>query len=401
MKLLNFLLILIITLVGCAQSSNNEMYDILANTEVLQNPVVVDQSKDAFRISYSTWKNKSRLNYFIYYPPIIKDGKTVTDYFNDLDKQYISGLTAQAADEWEPHVNMQVKETSNITQADFVIIWKFLENDGIGGDLALADFPPVIGQGYRPRIIMDMADMWKNVKDRSKAKHPYYNVILHELGHLVAGLRHDDSRGIMNTAFNFNHLQIDDVAGARINYKRYERFVFEGQTYIYIDGTSNKNVTKNFTNKELVSHCSGNNGHFLALNAISSVQYIRGYYECPIKILSSYRSLSCNKAAGGATLSQHIFRTAIDWKFVGKNAAKTQNRFESDINNRKLPLYALLMTGARGLGTYPYGYGTNHIDSRNSISWNRYYNGIGYMVWGEFAHKGSWYDPKLEYKLHD
>ena len=119
MKLLNFLLILIITLVGCAQSSNNEMYDILANTEVLRNPVVVDQSKDAFRISYSTWKNKSLLNYFIYYPPVVKDGKTVTDYFNDLDKQYISGLTAQAADEWKPHVNMHVKETSNITHADF------------------------------------------------------------------------------------------------------------------------------------------------------------------------------------------------------------------------------------------------------------------------------------------
>lgn len=390
-------IILLPLLFGCANVQPNfDFEQVLASLPNVYGPETICgyTSSDAFRLSYSTWIDSTDIRYFIEYSKVYKDGKEVS-YFNNSDRDYIKDQTAKAFNAWKDHVGKPVKEVSTKKDANMVIVFKFLDDDGVGGMLALADFPPAKGDYVKRGEIkytyvrIDLADMWEYVKKRDKAKNPYYTVILHELGHALAGLRHDDAHSVMNPNNKFKNIRIDDVQGARINYRKFENFDFEGNRYTFIDAKNkSKKASKNFTNGELLSHCrylNYPNGHFVSVYTISGLQYLREYYGVPIKILSSYRDKACNDAAQGAEFSQHLYVNALDWKFIGPKAAATQKLFVRDIRLQSIVLQTLIEMGCRSFGTYPYGYGTNHIDSREVIKGNSRIRNREYIVWGSFV----------------
>lgn len=384
--------------------------DITMQQFIVETPISSDsvnvcdlEKLEAYRVGYSTWKDSSEIRYFIEYQTITKNGKTLTDYFNNSDKKYIKEKTIIAAEQWAYAIQKPIFEVDSRAKANLVIIFKFLEDDGIGGNLALAAFPPFEGDATKTSIRMDLADMYNYVQQRDKAKHTYFTVILHEFGHAAAGLKHDFEFAVMNPKKIYSKLQIDDIIGARVNYKIFDNFNYNSNTYKYLRFTdANKQLTLNFKTKEFITRCSYprySYGHFISLNAINIMQYIRTYYGASIKITSTYRDIDCNHIAGGKTNSQHLFRNAIDWKFVGKGAYAAQNKYESDIINKRPLLYALLKLGARGFGSYPNS--LNHIDTRVVIYGNEVAHGIPFITWGEFKRKGSFYDPIQEFREND
>ena len=362
------------------------------------------QESAAYRPSNESWKDSSSIRYYIEYPPVKnKNGNLITDYFNENDKLYIKAKTKIAADEWAFAVLKDVYEVDTKDKSNAVITFRFLEDEGKGANLALSSFPPTKGQHGKSTVKMDLADMYGYVKDRDKAKYTYYTVILHEFGHLIGGLMHDSEFSVTNPNKVYSNLQIDDIAGARVNIGNFDNFIYEGITYTFIpNNKKNYNVTDNFTKNELLSKCTYPKyeiGHFLAKNTIDALQFIRTYYGVPIKINSSYRDINCNKISGGAKFSQHQFRKALDWRFTGKKAQSTELKFISDITNQRGPFKELLNYKIRGFGTYPSG--ANHIDCREVGIGNRRYGSIQYTVWGDFNKKGSFYNPTAEFEDYD
>lgn len=82
--------------------------------------------------------------------------------------------------------------------------------------------------------------MYGYVKDRDKAKYTYYTVILHEFGHLIGGLMHDSEFSVTNPNKVYSNLQIDDIAGARVNIGNFDNFIYEGITYTFIPNNKKK-----------------------------------------------------------------------------------------------------------------------------------------------------------------
>lgn len=409
MRKVYFLCLLLLVIVfACSQiqSTSNSMEELIAQVPVVSDSANVCnlEKEEAYKKGYSTWKDSTEIRYYIEYRGIYKDGKTVTDYFNNSDKKYIEDKTTNAANQWGFAIHKPIRQVSSIKEANMLIIFKFLEDDGIGGDLALAAFPPMKGELTKTSIRMDLADMYNYVKERDKAKHTYFTVILHEFGHAAAGLKHDNEYAVMNPSRVYKTLQIDDIVGARVNYKIYDNFRYQNVDYTFIRFADyKKQLTLNFKVSEFITRCSYpkyETGHFLSLNTINGIQFIRSYYGVSIKLSSSYRDPNCNHIAGGSTLSQHMFRNALDWRFIGKGAYAAQERYENDvINGNPKVLGALLSLGIRGFGSYPSN--ANHIDSRNVSVGNRIRFGQSYVVWGEFSKRGSFYDPISEFRNYD
>lgn len=395
MKLINVLIFITLFLSGC---KSDHIREIIAGLPVY-NTQHIDTYNEPWKAGYTTWKKKS-LTYYIEYQPAVNNGKLVKDYFSDKEKGFISRESTRAFNDWGQWIGTTVVEVQNKDAADFVFIWKFLENDGVGKDKMRSDFPPYKEDREKPVLIADLADMYDIVKTNQKA---YRAIILHEAGHIIGSQQHTTGYTLMDNRNRYTELQIDDIVGIKLTYKDKSDFVYQNVTYTYIHTGSTAYQTINFKEREFLSKCAlpNGDGHYLSLQVLNAIQYIRAYYGCPIKILSSFRDIYCNRAAGGATFSQHLFRNALDWKFVGPGAVAAQRKYEFDINYKKLPLSTLLLLGIEGFGSYPYGIGTNHIDSRKVDKFNRYYNNKGYIVWGEFAHGGAWYDWSAEFKSHD
>lgn len=128
-----------------------------------------------------------------------------------------------------------------------------------------------------------------------------------------------------------------------------------------ITRNSNIQLTKNFNAKEFYSHCADVFGsHYLDEKLINAMQFIRDYYDVPIFITSSYRSVLCNSIAGGALNSQHLKGLAVDFSFKNENI---QKKYINDILNKAPIYYSLLSYGINGIGLYN---GFNHIDTRDS-----------------------------------
>lgn len=380
-------------------NTDNRMNEIIDNTYVISDTAhFCNIAVQAFRLSYEVWNNVDTVYYCITYPPV-KDETIKSEYFNKSDKRYIKEETEKAFNKWTIHVGIPVKEIEDPSKANINIRWQFIEIDGVGGMYALADLPTKKGAILR----MDLADMWKIVKNRDPM---FPKIMLHELGHIYAGLRHDEyNDGVMTSKGIHNELQLDDICGARINYKRYSSFLYKGKEFVFLNYSKGDNyITTNFKIKEFFTKCSKDyEGDFINIDVVNSIQEIRNYYGVPIKILSTNRDFKCNKNAGGATNSRHLnkYKDAIDWKFVGSKASKTQNKYESDINNNREILKILVKNKVRGLGTYPYGYGTNHIDTRPVVLGNKIFNGTHLIVWGEFTKSTAWYSPEEEFSKHD
>lgn len=409
MKRVYFLCLLLIVIgIACAQMQSNgrAMNELIAHVPLSSDSTNVCnlEKEEAYKLGYSTWKDSTEIRYFIEYRGIHKDGKTIDDYFNSSDKKYIDDKTSVAAKQWAFAIQKPIRQVKSAKEANMTIVFKFLEDDGKGGNLALAAFPPMPGELTKTSIRMDLADMYNYVKDRDKAKHTYFTVILHEFGHAAAGLKHDSEYAVMNPTRVYKTLQIDDIVGARMNYKLYDPFEYQNVDYFYIDfSKANQQLTLNFKVAEFITKCSYpkyEGGHYLSRNVINAIQFLRTYYGTPIEITSNYRDPNCNHIAGGASLSQHMFRNALDFKFIGKNRYKIQDKYENDIiNGNPKVLGALLALGIHGYGSYPGNF--NHIDSRNVISGNRFKFGQPFIVWGEFSKRGSFYDPIAEYRKYD
>lgn len=384
------LLIVLWIIFGCShEKANNKFEALLSKT-----PMVSDSSicayalSDMYRVSYDIWRIDT-IKYYFEYSTVMDGNIAISNYFNKSDKKYIEEKTYNAAQEWAVHIGKKVIEVDKKEKADLIIVFDFLSGDGRGGASARGDFPPSKGSTTKSLLRMDLADIFTIVKDRDKGKRTYSNIILHEFAHSLASLRHDDEWSVTNPNNKFISLTIDDVVGARIAYGRYEDFLFQNNSYTYINAkTPKKKVTENFTMGELISHCNYPryaNGHFLSRYTINGLQFIRDNYQTPIKVTSTYRDLACNASVGGAKFSQHCSRNAIDFKFIGNNATKVQDMFENDIILKSYVLKELLNMKCRAMGTYPNH--SNHIDTRFvGVGNSRAYN-TDFIVWAEFLPK--------------
>ncbi len=122
---------------------------------------------------------------------------------------------------------------------------------------------------------------------------------------------------------------------------------------------SNRQITKNFTEKELFSKSpDAPDSHDLSDRAINGIQIIRDYFGVPVYVTSTYRTEQHNKSIGGASNSQHLKSTAIDGTF--KDDA-IMAKYHAEIESQG-PLYQkLIAAGILGFGLYDNFF---HIDSR-------------------------------------
>ena len=119
---------------------------------------------------------------------------------------------------------------------------------------------------------------------------------------------------------------------------------------IYKD--SSEKVSKNFSHKEIYAASRGQDESFEFSDiCINAIQYIREYFNEPIRITSTRRSKNQNALIGGSSLSQHITGNAIDWVFVN-DRDKNHEKFYREIIAGSSFLLRLLGLGILGIGIY-------------------------------------------------
>ena len=72
-----------------------------------------------------------------------------------------------------------------------------------------------------------------------------------------------------------------------------------------------KALSKNFKVKEFACN-DGSDPIFISMELVDLLQKIRDHFGKPVTINSAYRTVTKNKACGGATYSQHLYGTAAD-----------------------------------------------------------------------------------------
>ena len=116
-----------------------------------------------------------------------------------------------------------------------------------------------------------------------------------------------------------------------------------------------KALSKNFKVKEFA--CSdGSDPIFISMELVDLLQKIRDHFGKPVTINSAYRTVTKNKACGGATYSQHLYGTAADISIKG-------------VTPKQVAAYAeLLLPKSGGIGIYST---FTHVDVRKTRSrWN-------------------------------
>lgn len=116
-----------------------------------------------------------------------------------------------------------------------------------------------------------------------------------------------------------------------------------------------RKLSANFTVKEFA--CSdGTDPVFVAPELVTVLQKIREHFKKPVIINSGYRTVSKNKAVGGAAYSQHLYGTAADITVKG-------------VTPKEVAAYAeTLMPQKGGIGIYST---FTHVDVREVKSrWN-------------------------------
>ncbi len=115
---------------------------------------------------------------------------------------------------------------------------------------------------------------------------------------------------------------------------------------------SSEMVSKNFSHKEIYQASRGQDESFEFSDVcINAIQYIRDYFDEPIRITSTRRSKNQNALIGGSSLSQHITGNAIDWVFA-KDRDKNHEKFYREIISGSNFLLHLLGLGVLGIGIY-------------------------------------------------
>lgn len=116
-----------------------------------------------------------------------------------------------------------------------------------------------------------------------------------------------------------------------------------------------KKLSDNFKVKEFA--CSdGSDPIFVAPKLVTILQKIRKHFGKPVHINSAYRTVSKNKAVGGASYSQHLYGIAADIRIDG-------------VSPKEVAKYAeTLLPTSGGIGIYST---FTHVDVREVKSrWN-------------------------------
>lgn len=397
MRKLVLLAIIAMWVVGCIGKNDEDKFaELLAKYPKMEGEAVCGTSNAAaFRIlGNSDWADSSEIKYFIEYEPVEDEGIIISNYFNSSDKKYVKEIADKCFKRWQPQFGKPIREVTQKKDANLLLVFK--QVDGVGRHAALTDFAKTKdefkpkGERFMLQMRFDILDCWKIVKDRGAAKYNFEFICKHEGGHGIFNLMHNDEYSIMNENKKWREIQFDDVYAARIVFKKFENFDFDGNSYTWITNSS-KQATLNFKQSELYTRCArpNNNGHFLSTKTIAGIQYIRTAYNCPIKINSSYRHLQCNVDAGGATYSMHVFSNALDFRFIGSGAEVAKAKFIRDIRLNGTALQMLLNIGIRGFGSYPSG--AFHIDSRlvEKNAGNKKAFGVDWIWWGVFDVKNE------------
>ena len=119
------------------------------------------------------------------------------------------------------------------------------------------------------------------------------------------------------------------------------------------DGT--KKLSTNFKVNEFA--CSdGSDVVFISPDLVKILQQIRDHFKAPVTINSGYRTVTKNKAVGGAAYSQHLYGLAADITVKGFSPTVVAAYAES------------LLPGKGGIGIYNTFV---HVDVRSTKSrWN-------------------------------
>jgi uncharacterized protein YcbK (DUF882 family) len=94
--------------------------------------------------------------------------------------------------------------------------------------------------------------------------------------------------------------------------------------HILIQNNKNERLSPNFVSDEFKCKCGKCPSSFISEELIEELEYIRTYFNAPVKINSGYRCPQHNSAIGGASKSQHMFGRAADIDILGVSPDKVQ-----------------------------------------------------------------------------
>jgi hypothetical protein len=351
MRKLLFLMLFVFVL-SCQHDLSYDM-EMMANAPEVGPPGCKHAEQSAYNLTIGNWQYLDELTWSVSNTPA---GWTHCQ---------IVGVVCQAFSHWDKHIPLTITYTDDTLSSQINIKFDYI--DGIGGQLGSSEYPPAPSSiRKRVQVVIDKYDVQPLTSDGDPA-YDFFTIILHELGHAL-GLKHsEDPEAVMfsNYSLKKKSLARDDAIGIRSQYGNLTSFELNGHNYIWINSDDPTRITPNFLRNEFFSKCQSGNitGHYLDSALVVCAQFLRDYYKQPIRIISTYRNPECNHHAGGASRSQHLFHSAIDFKFVGNGWYSVHKRYHSDIISRKPVMNALVSRGIKGFGGYP---SSNHIDTRRS-----------------------------------
>lgn len=140
-------------------------------------------------------------------------------------------------------------------------------------------------------------------------------------------------------------------------------------------------ATEHFKHNELFTKSEDFAGksHDLDDRTLRGLEFIRVYYDQPLRITSTYRTEAGNIAAKGASKSFHMLGKAIDFQAV-ENPAGFVQKFHSDYTARGSEIKAHLdHFGVRGVFFYPTFIHIDCRDDANSVDYRKP-AGIGVLL---------------------
>jgi len=157
---------------------------------------------------------------------------------------------------------------------------------------------------------------------------------------------------------------------------------------VVITKDDNSQITTNFKVSEF--YCKSfdaPSSHSLDIDVINAVQFIRTYFNCPIRITSTFRTFAHSLAIGSNPYtSQHRFEKAIDFQFIGSpEIVKAKHELlYNDIINKGFVFQKLEgELNIKGFGLYNTFF---HIDTRENeqssgTTWNSLGTNGTFSIW--------------------
>ena len=306
----------------------------------------------AYNLSMGSWKDSSEVTYFISGHPYGIGQETTNKVLN------------QAFSIWGEQVEKPMISTDDSLSADIVINFDYI--DGKGGTLGVSSFPP--SAHGQPNVLLTFDKYDVNGVDGG-SPYDFFSVALHEVGHAL-GFLHSANKKVVMWAYyhqSSSILDIDDVMAAKVQYGINKSFHYGKHHYIFIEHGSRRKMGQFFVAKEFFTKCRDYDqppGHFIDSTLVEALNFVRFEVGAPIRIVSTYRPDACNRAAGGARFSQHLYCNAVDFVIMSGAA---RDKFMSEIKGEGCMYRTLVAMGVRGIGAYPQHNGL-HIDTRDQLA---------------------------------